>query len=177
MRSELSLQLQQYVRINEDVKAILEESAKIKLLALNASVAARRVGHMGRGFVQVATELHYFSRETQETMTELRSVSFRSVGAVAARLREARIRSLLAKIGRIRPDSLVHSSRRELRLTLEKVRRLARRGQNLASLANVEASEAGQYVRELRAIADQFNQSMEEIRVRIQSLERTSEGL
>ncbi|HNL69421.1 MAG TPA: methyl-accepting chemotaxis protein, partial [Leptospiraceae bacterium] len=64
-------QLHQIIRMNEDVKTILATAEAINLLALNASVTARRIGSLGRGFVQVASELTEFSRETRRTMNNL----------------------------------------------------------------------------------------------------------
>ncbi len=171
-------QLHQIIRMNEDVKTILATAEAINLLALNASVTARRIGSLGRGFVQVASELTDFSRETRRTMNNLRVGSFQLLVAVTRTLKEDRLLRYLQKAGVMREsENSFVQERRNLLQQMDQVKRLAARGHVLANLAQIEAAQTTSLRRELLVISAEFSEAIETIRKHVESLGREARGI
>ena len=171
-------QLPQIIRMNEDVKTILATAEAINLLALNASVTARRIGSLGRGFVQVASELTEFSRETRRTMNNLRVGSFQLLVAVTRTLKEDRLLRYLQKAGVMREsENSFVQERRNLLQQMDQVKRLAARGHVLANLAQIEAAQTTSLRRELLVISAEFSEAIETIRKHVESLGREARGI
>ncbi len=84
------------VKINEDIKAVVQLARNINLLALNAIILSRKAGDVALGFCVISDELRLFSKTLTKTMQALMQLSYASVQTVSLHQRHLRMNKLMA---------------------------------------------------------------------------------
>lgn len=188
-----ALDLLHIVRINEEIKAVVAVAFKINIMALNAIFLAKRAGTAALGFGVLSNELRGFSSQLRETMLSLNGLIHRSVEEVSVLLQDSRYNRVLktAVVGAPQ-NSRLHAvmARRDLRTDecrtrLAKVRRTLRSsvddacrlvelGGVLAKSAKIEAAYGAGFSASLAQVSGEFDGVVEEIRVSLDMLRRSS---
>lgn len=83
------------VRVNEEIKRIVDVSRRINIVALNALLTARQAGARSRGFAVVSRELRQYAARLETAMNGLDVVISRLAVSLAEGLREKRLLSYI----------------------------------------------------------------------------------
>lgn len=83
--------LNRAVRVNEEIKRIVDVSRRINIVALNALLTARRAGARSLGFAVVSRELRAFAARLETAMAGLDDVISRLAVSLAEGLKEKRL--------------------------------------------------------------------------------------
>ena len=74
-QNDLSIEIKEINRLTKEItnvlKSLMQVNHKTRLIGVNASIEAARIGNEGRGFVIVAKEIQKLSEAIQETMTQI----------------------------------------------------------------------------------------------------------
>lgn len=181
------------IRINEEIKHVLDDSRQINLVALNALLTARQAGERSRGFSVVARQLRALSGELEQAMSALDAVIASLVGNIAEALKEERLNSYIAGahaatetpppcLERMRVAARGRVARRQeaaercwarLDTDVRRTLRLSEMGGALSRNAKVEAAHGGAMAAMLTQVAGQIEQTVENITRRLRALRAT----
>ena len=171
------------VKANEDIKKVIRISSGVNLVALNAMLVAKRSGERSRGFAVVSSELRVFSRKLEGAMTGLGALIFELVrDAAAMRKQYHERRHLLNILARgqqmrklaepalARMDERMHKTGEKigrdwhkLGLQLNRVLQLCESGGSLSRSAKIEAVYGGDMSATLKQVANQIEETVNEI--------------
>lgn len=163
--------IRRLVGVNEDIKRVVTDAFRIRRTALNALLAARRVGARAAGYGVIATEVRELSGLLNESMRSLRARANDTLGAVARLARDQRYGRVLDDAGatpasrrKLAPARERHAkgvagrgaaldqANRRLRLELDETLRLSQLGATLSSFAKIEAASAGDQAASLASV-------------------------
>lgn len=183
------------VRVNEEIKHILDASREISIVALNAFLTARQAGTRSLGFSVVSRELRALAGKFETAMIALDDIISTLAADLAQSIRDRRqlgyIEAAIAQ-----PDShaclvptlaraVTHHENIELAvaggwLRLEddigRVLKLAETGGVLARSAKIEAAYGGDMARVLTQVAGQIETAIGEIVTRLGEIRAMTEG-
>jgi methyl-accepting chemotaxis protein len=188
-----ALDLLHIVRINEEIKAVVAVAFKINIMALNAIFLAKRAGTAARGFGVLSNELRSFSSQLRETMLSLNGLIHGSVGEVSVLLQDSRYNGVLNAAVAFVPSNIhlnavmarrnqrtleyrvrLSTVRRSLRSSVDDACRLVELGGVLAKSAKIEAAYGAGFSASLAQVSGEFDGVVEEIRVSLETLRRSS---
>lgn len=180
------------VRINEEIKSVVNVAFKINIMALNAIFLAKRAGTAARGFGVLSNELRVFSQELRDCMSALNGLVYACVGEVSRMLQDIRHTRLLRQAVEMSPvaqlfavlaareienerhaESLARQ-RKQLKSALEDAFRLVELGGVLAKSAKIEAAYGQSFAVPLAQVSGEFDGIVEEIRGSLESLRRSA---
>lgn len=187
-------ELRRIVRTNEEIKTVVTRASKINLMAMNAIFLAKRAGQSALGFGVLSNELRRFAMDLQKQMTQLREMTYGSVGTVTALVKQARLtrslertrrestgagRSLIDEFMRGR-YGLVHARQREQLAALNRrlsqmiadTTQLVELGSVLARSAKIEAAYGGPFSVALMQVSSDFERTIGEIQYSLESLSK-----
>ncbi len=181
------------VRINEEIKRVVKVSFKINIMALNAIFLAKRAGTAALGFGVLSNELRVFSQDLRDCMDALTKLIHECVNEVSIVLQDVRFARLLddaAAMSAHYPNAQVvkkahddntrhHESnlsvlRAKLRRAMEDAFQMVELGGVLAKSAKIEAAYGQAFAGSLAQVSGEFDGIVEEIRVSLESLRRSS---
>ncbi len=190
--SKAGVDLLRIVRINEEIKAVVNIAFKINIMALNAIFLAKRAGTLALGFGVLSNELRVFSQDLRNCMATLTGLVHQCVGNVSImllggryirRLQEAAKLSSHAQLAAIigRRESLdeahaqqLSSLRRQLKRALEDAFQMVELGGVLAKSAKIEAAYGQSFAGALAQVSGEFDGVVEEIRHSLESLRHSA---
>ncbi len=113
-------QINQVTRINESIKAIVNTSNRVYMIALNAMLVARRVEGKAKGFSVISGELRALSQRLNAVMGSLQQSMYPLITCISAIVKHTSREHLLAKAlagseRGIPDESVVGKLRQELR--------------------------------------------------------------
>ncbi len=169
--------LHRLVKINEEIKKVIQISSTVNLVALNAMLIAKHSGIKSRGFAVVSSELRNFSRQLEATMNGLGSLILQLiVDMVALRKNQMQKRHLLKvnsptmKSVLERMDNRISASSEiskrdwnKLRLQIHRILQLCESGGSLSRIAKIEAVYGGETTISLKKVANQIEMTVNEI--------------
>jgi hypothetical protein len=183
------------VRANAGIRAVIEMSRRVSLVAINASLVAKQAGTQARGFGVVSRELREFSAKLEGQMQALDQLIAEAVMGLAEaakenrRARQLRLaqdgsadcasleRSMARVDARLAEANLVNSSRwLDLVQRLRLILRQCGIGAALARSAKVEAVYGGSAVGALRQVAQEIEESVGDIQATLARLNREVEA-
>ena len=170
------LRLDWMVKINEEIKKVVNLSYGMSLVATNAMLVSKRAGERSRGFGVVSSELRMFSGKLRETMNGLGLRIFDLINDVAAIQKQSHERDHLQraidqndKMNEFMGDCFVRKEEVLLRISqsmekdqdqlLSQVRRtlqLCDMGTSLARSAKIESVYGGDMSGTLKQVASQI---------------------
>lgn len=179
------------VRINEEIKAVVNVAFKINIMALNAIFLAKRAGAAARGFGVLSQELRVFSQDLRDCMASLNGLIYGCVSEVSRMLQDIRQTRLLRQAVDMSPvaqlsavlaarqarneqhaESLARQ-RKQLKMVLEDAFRMVELGGVLAKSAKIEAAYGQSFAVPLAQVSGEFDGIVEEIRASLESLRRS----
>lgn len=168
---------------NEDLKRVVAIASRLRLVAINASLMARRAGSRARGYSVTALELRRFGEKLGGNVGEMSMRMGVLVGDIAHQLKQNRARGYLAAAaaaacGR---EDIAEVARRGLTRLREDQERIAldwaallnaihrgatdvNVGQALARAARIEAVHGGDLAPALCQVADDVEATIAEVR-------------
>ena len=180
------------VRINEEIKAVVNVAFKINIMALNAIFLAKRAGTAARGFGVLSNELRVFSQDLRDCMSSLTGLVHGCVNDVSLMLQDIRHTRLLreavalsqgaqiaAVLARREVENERHATslarqRKQLKRALEEAFRMVELGGVLAKSAKIEAAYGQSFAVPLGQVSGEFDGIVEEIRVSLESLRHSA---
>lgn len=180
------------VRINEEIKTVVNVAFKINIMALNAIFLAKRAGTAARGFGVLSNELRVFSQDLRDCMATLTSLIHGCVDEVSRvlqdirhtrLLREAVAMSSVPRLAEVlatrEAENAGHqqqlaSLRKKLQRALEDAFQLVELGGVLAKSAKIEAAYGQSFAVPLAQVSGEFDGIVEEIRRSLESLRRSA---
>lgn len=183
------------VRINEEVKSIVDASRAISIVALNAFLAARKSTGQSAGFSVVSRELRRLAGAFEAGMDGLDRIISELAGRLAQSIRDRRILAyieatvatedphpclwttlehVIAKHNAI--DEAIATQWRKMAKDIGDLERLAVTGGLLARSAKIEAAYGGDVARILTQVADQVERAMREIVDRLETIRKLTNG-
>lgn len=180
------------VRINEEIKSVVNVAFKINIMALNAIFLAKRAGTAALGFGVLSNELRVFSQDLRTCMLTLTELIHSSVGEVSVTLKNVRRTRLLREAARMAPNSPAGAAlarcedenhrhqakfqllRRQLKRALEDAFQMVELGGVLAKSAKIEAAYGQGFAGALAQVSGEFDGIVEEIRNSLESLRRST---
>lgn len=183
------------VRANAGIRAVIDMSRRVSLVAINAALVAKQAGAQARGFGVVSKELREFSAKLEGQMQaldhliaeavmglaeaakehrrarQLRQARDGSVGCGSLDRSMARVDARLAEVNRVNSSRWLDLGKR-LRLIL----RQCGMGAALARSAKVEAVYGGTAVGALRQVAQEIEESVGDIQATLARLNREVEA-
>ena len=190
--SQAGVDLLRIVRINEEIKSVVNLAFKINIMALNAIFLAKRAGTAARGFGVLSNELRVFSQDLRECMSALTGLIHACVGEVSVVLQDISHTRLLreaAAISRhtaavavvaareaenVRHAEKLASLRKSLKRALEDAFQMVELGGVLAKSAKIEAAYGQTFAQSLAQVSGEFDGIVEEIRDSLESLRRSA---
>lgn len=178
------LTLQEVIRINEEIKQVVNITRAIRLEAINAMLISRQAGKTAVGFKVVSNELRIFSARVEERMVGLSDMIYTMTTAAADREKGLRMRHYFLSAAQIPRageldylDGLLASETRYLEEVGHTIRteqeKLHRRvllvwkdcemGRSLARNARIEAVTGGVMAIALVQVANQVERTVERI--------------
>lgn len=188
---QAGVDLMRIVRINEEIKSVVNVAFKINIMALNAIFLAKRAGTAARGFGVLSNELRVFSQDLRDCMSSLTGMVHACVDDVSRLLQDVRHTRLLRQAVALSPKSEVAAvlaareirneqhaqslagQRRQLKRVLEDAFRMVELGGVLAKSAKIEAAYGQSFAVPLAQVSGEFDGVVEEIRVSLESLRRS----
>ena len=190
--SGAALDLLRIVRINEEIKSVVNVAFKINIMALNAIFLAKRAGTAARGFGVLSNELRVFSQDLRDCMLALTGLVHGCVNDVSLMLQDIRHTRLLRQAVALSKDAQMASvlarretenerhaaslasQRKQLRRALDDAFRLVELGGVLAKSAKIEAAYGQSFALPLAQVSGEFDGIVEEIRVSLESLRHSA---
>lgn len=191
-------ELRRIVRTNEEIKTVVTRASRINLMAMNAIFLAKRAGQSALGFGVLSNELRRFAIDLQKQMTQLREMTYGSVGTVTALVKQARINRAL---DRTRKDSTgagrkliddfmrgrhgqantrhreqIGALNRRLTQMIADTMQLVELGSVLARSAKIEAAYGGPFSTALMQVSSDFERTIGEIQHSLESLSKQQEA-
>ena len=190
-------ELRRIVRTNEEIKTVVTRASRINLMAMNAIFLAKRAGQSALGFGVLSNELRRFAMDLQKQMTQLREMTYGSVGAVTSLVKQVRLNRVLERtrkestgIGRrlieesMRgPHGITHARHREqigalnrrLNQMIADTTQLVELGSVLARSAKIEAAYGGPFSTALMQVSSDFERTIGEIQRSLENLSKKQE--
>lgn len=186
--------LGQVVRANAGIRAVIDMSRRVSLVAINAALVAKQAGTQARGFGVVSRELREFSARLESQMQALDQLIAQSVMGLAEAAKEHRRvrhlrqaqsgsaacasldKSMIRVDARLAEVNCVNASRwRDLGQRLRHILRQCGTGSALARSAKVEAVYGGAFAGALRQVAQEIEESVGDIQATLARLNREVE--
>jgi methyl-accepting chemotaxis protein len=189
---QAGVDLMRIVRINEEIKSVVNVAFKINIMALNAIFLAKRAGTAARGFGVLSNELRVFSQDLRDCMSSLTGLVHACVDDVSRMLQDIRHTSLLRQAVEVshkpeiravltareaeneRHAQSLSSQRRQLKRALEDAFRMVELGGVLAKSAKIEAAYGQSFAVPLAQVSGEFDGVVEEIRISLESLRNSA---
>ena len=189
---QAGVDLLRIVRINEEIKSVVNVAFKINIMALNAIFLAKRAGTAARGFGVLSNELRVFSQDLRDCMSSLTGLVHGCVNDVSLMLQDIRHTRLLreavalsqgaqiaAVLARREVENERHATslarqRKQLKRALEEAFRMVELGGVLAKSAKIEAAYGQSFAVPLGQVSGEFDGIVEEIRVSLESLRHSA---
>ena len=189
---QAGVDLLRIVRINEEIKSVVNVAFKINIMALNAIFLAKRAGTAARGFGVLSNELRVFSQDLRDCMSSLTGLVHSCVNDVSLMLQDIRHTRLLreavalsqgaqiaAVLARREVENERHATslarqRKQLKRALEEAFRMVELGGVLAKSAKIEAAYGQSFAVPLGQVSGEFDSIVEEIRVSLESLRHSA---
>ncbi len=189
---QAGVDLMRIVRINEEIKSVVNVAFKINIMALNAIFLAKRAGTAARGFGVLSNELRVFSQDLRDCMSSLSGLVHACVDDVSRMLQDIRHTRLLRQavatsskpefaavlaareIENERHTQSFAGQRRQLKRSLEDAFRMVELGGVLAKSAKIEAAYGQSFAVPLSQVSSEFDGVVEEIRVSLESLRHSA---
>ncbi len=106
---QAGVDLLRIVRINEEIKSVVNVAFKINIMALNAIFLAKRAGTAARGFGVLSNELRVFSQDLRDCMLALTGLVHGCVNDVSLMLQDIRHTRLLRQAVALSKDAQMAS--------------------------------------------------------------------
>lgn len=183
------------VRVNEEIKHILDASREISIVALNAFLTARQAGTRSLGFSVVSRELRALAGKFETAMIALDDIISTLAADLAQSIRDRRqlgyIQAAIAQPDShacLRPtlaratthhdaiETAVAGGWLRLEDDIGRVLKLAETGGVLARSAKIEAAYGGDMARVLTQVAGQIETAIGEIVTRLGEIRAMTEG-
>lgn len=179
------------VRINEEIKGVVNVAFKINIMALNAIFLAKRAGTAALGFGVLSNELRVFSQDLRTCMESLTKLIHACVTEVSNTLQNLRLTRLVRQAANQAPaskavavlrrrdeaaaerEARLRNVRRELQRALEDAFQLVELGGVLAKSAKIEAAYGQSFAASLAQVSGEFDGIVEEIRGSLESLRKS----
>lgn len=178
-----SSSLIQAVRINNEIRQVVEASRQVNYVALNALLISRKAGARSLGFAVVARELRTLSRDLEKSMSQLDAVIGDLVTGVASMIGRGRLLDYMgaAAAACTRPPDCMVRTLSGMRRFVEgrqvdverdweilsrhftQALRLSELGGILSRNAKVEAAHGGEMAGALRQVAEQIETSVNQV--------------
>ncbi|WP_150427553.1 methyl-accepting chemotaxis protein [Dechloromonas sp. CZR5] len=189
---QAGVDLMRIVRINEEIKSVVNVAFKINIMALNAIFLAKRAGTAARGFGVLSNELRVFSQDLRDCMSSLTGLVHACVDDVSRMLQDIRHTRLLRQavamsskpevaavlaareVENERHAQSLSGQRRQLKRALEEAFRMVELGGVLAKSAKIEAAYGQSFAVPLSQVSSEFDGVVEEIRVSLESLRHSA---
>ena len=189
---QAGVDLMRIVRINEEIKSVVNVAFKINIMALNAIFLAKRAGTAARGFGVLSNELRVFSQDLRDCMSSLSGLVHACVDDVSRMLQDIRHTRLLRQavatsskpefaavlaareIENERHAQSFAGQRRQLKRSLEDAFRMVELGGVLAKSAKIEAAYGQSFAVPLSQVSGEFDGVVEEIRASLESLRHSA---
>lgn len=189
---QAGVDLLRIVRINEEIKSVVNVAFKINIMALNAIFLAKRAGVAARGFGVLSNELRVFSQDLRDCMSSLTSLVHGCVNDVSLMLQDIRHTRLLRHAAEMtngtrmaevlarrereneRHAASLASQRKQLKRALEDAFRMVELGGVLAKSAKIEAAYGQSFAVPLSQVSSEFDGIVEEIRASLESLRHSA---
>lgn len=175
--------LHRVVKVNEDIKKVIRISSGVNLVAINAMLIAKRSGERSRGFAVVSSELRIFSHNLDASMIGLGALIFDLVRDTASMQNQQQERqhflslvaqgkptrnSVLPALARVeerirRTGEKIDGDWLKLRNQLNRVLQLCESGGSLSRSAKIEAVYGGDMSSTLKQVANQIDETVNEI--------------
>jgi methyl-accepting chemotaxis protein len=187
-------ELRRIVRTNEEIKSVVARAFKINLMAMNAIFLAKRAGQSALGFGVLSNELRRFAMDLQKQMTQLREMTYGSVGTVTALVKQARLNRVLERVrkeatgigrniidefmrsrqgmGTARHREQIRALNRRLTQMIADTTQLVELGSVLARSAKIEAAYGGPFSASLMQVSSDFERTIGEIQRSLESLSK-----
>lgn len=190
-KSRVSSDLLGIVRINEEVKRVVEVAFKIDIMALNAIFLAKRAGKSALGFGVLSNQFRVFSQDLRNGMQALTGLSHACVNEVSRVMQDERYTRLLQEAARqapgVRLDRVIDRRARgneedaarlsalryQLRRSLEAAFRVVRLGGVLAKSAKIEAAYGQGHAAALTQVSGEFDGVVENIHRSLEALRKS----
>jgi len=190
--SKAGADLLRIVRINEEIKAVVNVAFKINIMALNAIFLAKRAGTLALGFGVLSNELRVFSQDLRSSMATLTGLIHQCVGNVSVVLQNLRhsrllndaaalssndrLNDILERRSRQNAEHAEHLSslRKQLKRALEDAFQMVELGGVLAKSAKIEAAYGQSFAGSLTQVSGEFDGVVEEIRNSLESLRHSA---
>ena len=191
-------ELRRIVHTNEEIKRVVATAFKINLMAMNAIFLAKRAGQTALGFGVLSNELRRFAMDLQKQMTQLREMTYGSVSAVTALVKQARVNRVLERarresvgVGRALIDEFMRARHgralvqhreqiaalnRRLTQMISDTAQLVELGSVLARSAKIEAAYGGAFSKALMQVSSDFENTIGEIQHSLESLSKQQEA-
>jgi methyl-accepting chemotaxis protein len=178
-----SSSLIQAVRINNEIRQVVEASRQVNYVALNALLISRKAGARSLGFAVVARELRTLSRDLEKSMSQLDAVIGDLVTGVASMIGRGRLLDYMgaAAAACAQPPNCMVRTLNGMRRFVEgrqvdverdweilsrhftQALRLSELGGILSRNAKVEAAHGGEMAGALRQVAEQIETSVNQV--------------
>lgn len=179
--------LRTIVRINEQIKAVIGDAFRVRMMSLNALILAKRAGQSAVGFGVLSNELRGFASELQGAMQGLQESTTGLLQAVTLNARAALSGRILERL----PEQALHRAggmlarnrhrlddryaevvhwRGKLASILEEAVRTVELGNVLARSTRIEAVYGGAHAPALTQVAVEFDAAITHIRQAIEHL-------
>ncbi len=191
-KPQAGVDLLRIVRINEEIKSVVNVAFKINIMALNAIFLAKRAGTAARGFGVLSNELRVFSQDLRDCMSSLTGLVHGCVNDVSLMLQDIRhtrllreavalskVPQMLAVLAKREIENERHaaslaSQRKQLKRALEDAFRMVELGGVLAKSAKIEAAYGQSFAVPLSQVSGEFDGIVEEIRASLESLRHSA---
>ncbi|HLA35772.1 MAG TPA: chemotaxis protein [Rhodocyclaceae bacterium] len=189
---ETGQELRRIVRINEEIKRVVNTAFKINLMAMNAIFLAKRAGQSALGFGVLSNELRRFATDLQQQMATLRETTYGSVSIVTALVKQMRISRILERTRKIsqgggktmvealmrtremsslaQGQEQMNALNRRLSQMIADTAQLVELGSVLARSAKIEAAYGGSFSASLMQVSSDFEKTIGEIQRSLESL-------
>lgn len=187
-------ELRRIVRMNEEIKTVVLRATKINLMAMNAIFLAKRAGQSALGFGVLSNELRRFAMDLQKQMSQLREMTYGSVGTVTALVKQGRMNRLIERtrkestgsvrnlideamrgrngLNQARHRDQITALNRRLGQMIADTAQLVELGSVLARSAKIEAAYGGPFSTSLMQVSSDFEHTIGEIQGSLESLSK-----